>query len=94
MTSYVSASSQQYVLLLSGIEIYFAYGIHQSNENKALTSFSQIISYTDPSTPLAAGGLKETLHNPQPKNCRDDVMTNEAIAQPSQDHAYENELSE
>ena len=84
------------IFFIAGVLIYFAYGVHHSNENKALTSFSQIISYTDPAAPLAAGGLKETLHNPQPHDVTVTKQDGDAggwsdASHVTSDHVYDNE---
>lgn len=52
--------------------IYFAYGIRNSHENRALSSYTQILSYGgDAAADRPLQGMAETLHRLQPS---DDVI--------------------
>ena len=42
-----------------GFVIYFLYGLHHSQENKPLSSYSQIITYTEPGGGLTPAKLQE-----------------------------------
>ena len=70
-------------VLITGLLIYFFYGLHHSLENKPMSSYSQIITYTEPAV-VTPAKLHEHIHAPQP---RDEGYQN-------RDGAYQNQYEE